>query len=92
MKISLILAFLVFSIQVFAARVEVEVEGMTCGMCVSSITKELKALEKVDNVSVNLEDKKARFETVKGKWVTDTEIKSAIKKAGYKAAKITRKQ
>jgi copper chaperone CopZ len=64
---------------------------MTCGMCVTAITKELTATEKAQNISVNLEEKKARFEEVKGKKISDGEIKAAIKKAGYVPAKITRK-
>lgn len=63
---------------------------MTCGMCVEAITKELKATEKTENISVNLEEKKARFAELKDKKITDAEIKSAIKKAGYEAVRIRR--
>jgi mercuric ion binding protein len=91
MKIALILLSMVLSLSVFASKVEVDVTGMTCGMCVESITKELEATERVLNVSVSLETKKARFEEVKGKKVSDSEIRAAIKKAGYEATKISRK-
>jgi len=63
---------------------------MTCGMCVEAITKELKATEKTENITVNLEEKKARFAELKDKKITDAEIKSAIKKAGYEAVRIRR--
>ena len=63
---------------------------MTCGMCVEAITKELKATEKTENITVNLEEKKARFSELKDKKITDAEIKSAIKKAGYEAVRIRR--
>lgn len=92
MKISMLLVLIFSCLSAFAAKVEVDVNGMTCGMCVDSITKELKATEKVENISVSLEAKKARFEEIKGKKISDSEVKSAIKKAGYEAAKITRKQ
>lgn len=59
-------------------------------MCVESITKELKALNKVENITVSLEEKKARFAEIKDRKVTDVEIKVAIKKAGYEATKIRR--
>lgn len=90
MKMSSILIGLLLTVSAFAAKVEVDVNGMSCGMCVNAITKELKATEKADNISVSLEDKKARFTEVKDKKMTDAEIKTAIKKAGYEAVKIRR--
>lgn len=91
MRISCLILALGLSFSVFASRIEVDVKGMTCGMCVSAITKELELTEKTTNISVHLEDKKARFEELKGKKITDGEIKSAIQKAGYEAVKISRK-
>lgn len=91
MRISFIIAALALSLSAFASKVEVDVAGMTCGMCVSAITKELEATEKALNISVSLETKKAVFEEVKGKKLSDAEIKTAIKKAGYEAVKISRK-
>lgn len=90
MRISSIFVGLLLSFSALAARVEVDVAGMTCGMCVESITKELKTTEKVESISVSLEDKKARFTEMKDKKMTDGEIRSAIKKAGYETTKIRR--
>lgn len=90
MKIAYLFLSLLFSLAAFAARIEVDVNGMTCGMCVEAITKELKTTEKVENIRVSLENKKASFEEVKGKKISDAEIKGAIKKAGYEAVKIRR--
>lgn len=90
MKISSFFVGLVLSFGALAARVEVDVSGMTCGMCIEAITKELKATDKTENISVNLEDKKARFSEIKDKKISDAEIRSAIKKAGYEAQKIRR--
>jgi copper chaperone CopZ len=91
MKIAILIGFLALSFSAFAAKVEVDVSGMTCGMCVEAITKELKATEKAEKILVSLENKKAYFEEVKGKKISDTEVKAAIKKAGYEAVKIYRK-
>jgi copper chaperone len=91
MRISFIIGALALSLSAFAAKVEVDVSGMTCGMCVEAITKELKDTEKAENILVSLENKKAVFEEVKGKKMSDSEIKTAIKKAGYEAVKIHRK-
>lgn len=90
MRISSIFVGILLSLSAFAARVEVDVAGMSCGMCIESITKELKSTEKVENISVSLEDKKARFTEIKDKKISDAEVRSAIKKAGYEAVKIRR--
>jgi len=90
LKISSFFIGIFLSLTCFAAKIEVDITGMTCGMCVEAITKELKATEKTENITVNLEQKKARFTELKDKKITDAEIKTAIKKAGYEAVKIRR--
>ena len=90
MKILIVIVCLLASLSAFASRVEVDVVGMSCGMCVEAITKELNATQKAENVKVKVEDKKAYFDEVKGKKLSDAEIKAAIKKAGYEAVKVRR--
>lgn len=90
MKFALGLIVLILSLNVFASNVEVDINGMTCGMCVDAITRELKSTDKTERVSVKLEDKKATFAEVKGKKISDAEIRTAIKKAGYEVVKIRR--
>ena len=90
MKILIVLISLLTTLTAFASRVEVDVAGMTCGMCVEAITKELNATQKAEHVVVKLDDKKAFFDEVKGKKISDAEIKAAIKKAGYEAVKVRR--
>lgn len=90
MKITSFFIGLLLSTGVLAARVEVDVVGMTCGMCIEAITKELKASDKAESISVGLDEKKVRFTEVKDKKMTDMEIKLAIKRAGYEAVKIRR--
>jgi copper chaperone CopZ len=90
MKFALALVSILLSLNVFASNVEVDINGMTCGMCVDAITRELKATEKAERVSVKLEEKKATFGEVKGKKLSDSEIRTAIKKAGYEVVKIRR--
>jgi copper chaperone CopZ len=91
MKMLMLLLMILSSATTWAVRLEVEVAGMTCGMCVEAITKELEATEKAEKVSVSLEHKKAYFEEIKGKKISDVEVRAAIKKAGYEALKIYRK-
>ncbi len=89
MKILVILLGVFMSFAALASRVEVDVVGMSCGMCVEAITKELTATQKAENISVKVEDKKAWFDEVKGKKISDTEIKAAIKKAGINRSAFT---
>ncbi len=91
MKISIVILGLLAAMSVFAAKVEVDVNGMSCGMCVEAITRELTATQKAENVVVKVEDKKAWFDEIKGKKISDVEIKAAIKKAGYDAVKVRRR-
>ena len=90
MKIALFILGIFLSFSCLAGKVEVDINGMSCGMCIEAITKELKITEKAENISVSLEEKKARFTEIKDKKITDAEIKIAIKKAGYETAKIRR--
>lgn len=89
-KLIVISALCLLAGPVFAAKVKVAIAGMTCQMCVKSITSELNATEKVKDVNVSLENKQATFETVGDKTITDAEIKAAVKKAGYEATSIGR--
>lgn len=91
MKILIVILTLLASVSGFAARVEVDVNGMTCAMCVEAISKELTATQKAENIVVKVDDKKAWFDEVKGKKISDAEIRTAIKKAGYEAVKVRRR-
>lgn len=42
--------------------IDLEVGGMTCGHCVHAVTKALKSVEGVKNVSVSLENRSASVE------------------------------
>jgi copper chaperone CopZ len=91
MKIAAILMGLLLSFSVFASvRVEVDVPDIICGLCVEAIEKELSATQKVDYLRILLNDKKVFFSEIKGKRIPDSEIRSAIKKAGFDVAKIRR--
>ena len=89
-KILVFSAACLMSFAAMAAKVEVAIVGMTCGMCESKVTKELTKTGKCAKVKVDAQAKKAVFETVEGKDITDAEIKKAVQEAGYEALKITR--
>jgi copper chaperone len=64
------------------AEVVIRVEGMSCGGCVNSITRALKALPGVDEVQVSLERAEARvhFDAAR---VTEQALRNAIGDAGF---------
>ena len=65
--------------------VTINVQGMTCGGCVASVTRVLKAVPGVDQVDVALVPGQAtvRYDATK---VTVPALKSAIVDAGYDVA------
>jgi copper chaperone len=58
---------------------ELQVEGMSCGGCVRSVTKSVQAVDGNAKVDVDLESKKVRVET----QASLDAVKSAISDAGY---------
>jgi len=61
--------------------IELKVENMTCGHCVSTVTKTLKAVDPEATVDVDLEAKRVRVET---RQPVDL-LTEALDKAGYPA-------
>ena len=57
-----------------------QVNDMTCGHCVSSITKAVKALDRAATVQVDLSTHLVKIETTEADAV---ELSEAIKEAGY---------
>ena len=60
---------------------KVKIKGMSCQHCVMAVTKALKEIEGVRDVTVDLESGEAAFEETVP--VDQTKIKETIKKAGY---------
>jgi copper chaperone CopZ len=68
-----------------AQKIILNVEGMSCGHCSGMVQKTLEGIEGVSNISVDLEGKKAFFETTDDQLI-DKAVKE-VTKAGYKASK-----
>ena len=64
------------------SKIEITIEGMTCGHCAMSVTNELATLQGVSNVHVDHQAGKA---TVEADGVTNDQISEAVAEAGYKA-------
>jgi copper chaperone len=58
---------------------ELQVEGMTCGGCVRSVTKAVQSVDGNAKVEVDLASKKVRVDTQAG---LDA-VKAAVSEAGY---------
>jgi copper chaperone len=59
------------------------VPGMHCGHCGRAVSEELRQVEGVDSVHVDLETK---LVTVRGGRLDDASLRAAIEEAGYEAA------
>jgi copper chaperone len=61
---------------------EYDVQGMTCGHCVLSVTEEVSDLPGVEHVEVDLGSGRLVVRGV----VTDEAIRAAVSEAGYEVA------
>ena len=60
------------------------IDGMTCGGCVKSVTKVLNDLDGVHSATVSLENKNAQVEFDEGK-IQMAQLVEAVEDAGYDA-------
>ena len=68
------------------SKVEIKIEGMTCGHCAMTITKELSGLSGVSNVQVEHANGIAVVEQT---GLSNDQISEAITAAGYTAKEFT---
>lgn len=64
---------------------QIQVTGMTCGGCTSSVTKALRAINGVDDVIVSLASGQATVQYDE-KLTSPEQLQSAVKEAGYGVA------
>ncbi|HUP94747.1 MAG TPA: heavy-metal-associated domain-containing protein [Burkholderiales bacterium] len=62
------------------------IKGMTCGGCVASVQRVLKALDGVDTVDVSLEREQATIEYESGR-VDPVRLRAVIEDAGYEVVR-----
>lgn len=75
-----------------ASVIEVTVEGLVCNFCGIGIKKHLMKTKKVQKITLNTEKHVTYVHLIKDKNLTDKEIHTAIKNAGYEVSKITRNE
>ena len=66
------------------ATITLNIDGMTCGGCVKSVTKVLNGLDGVRSATVSLENKNAQVEFDEGK-IQIAQLVEAVGDAGYDA-------
>jgi len=59
----------------------IKIKGMSCNHCVMAVTRALKAVDGIQNVTVSLEAGQASFD--ESKSVDMKIVKEQVKKAGY---------
>ena len=64
------------------ATVTLNIDGMTCGGCVKSVTKVLNGLDGVRSATVSLENKNAQVEFDEGK-IQIAQLVEAVEDAGF---------
>lgn len=65
------------------SKLEISIEGMTCGHCAMTITKELSAIAGVSEVQVDHTTGKARLSATDS--VSQSDLEHAVDEAGYRA-------
>ena len=66
------------------ATITLNIDGMTCGGCVKSVTKVLNDLDGVRSATVSLENKNAQVEFDEGK-IQIAQLVEAVEDAGFDA-------
>ncbi|MES0372542.1 MAG: heavy metal translocating P-type ATPase, partial [Mariprofundaceae bacterium] len=68
--------------------INLQIEGMNCASCAGKVEKALTSLQGVNQVQVNLANRSAHIDGLKGEEATEALIQ-AVERAGYKAAPLS---
>ena len=80
-------SLMLFPLLLLGSTISVHVEGLVCPSCAIGITKHLSKTKKVKTVTLDVHEQLTIITELKNKTITDTEIKTAIKNAGYEIGK-----
>lgn len=83
----LILLLLLVPMMLFGGIVIVDVKGLICPSCGIGVKVHLIKTQKVKEVILDVNNQRAIITELKNKTITDKEINSAIKNAGYEIGK-----
>jgi copper chaperone CopZ len=85
-----ILALLLVSLNLPAATIEMDVNGLVCAFCAQGIEKTLRKFPATTDVVVSLESKLVALSTRDGQDIADEDLKHALTNAGYTVKAIRR--
>ena len=74
----------------FEADVNVKVKGMVCSFCAQGLDKKFRGHPAVEDVDVTIKAKEIRLQLKDGQTLTDEEIRTMVKDAGYNVDSIKR--
>lgn len=78
-----------FSNMVFATQtIKANVNGMVCAFCAQGIEKKMRALSQTQDVYVNLKQRVVAVELKDGQKLSNEQVKTIIKDAGYDVTSI----
>ncbi|WP_020168661.1 MULTISPECIES: heavy-metal-associated domain-containing protein [Methylotenera] len=78
-----------FSNMVFATQtIKANVNGMVCAFCAQGIEKKMRALSQTQDVYVNLKQRVVAVELKDGQTLSNEQVKTIIKDAGYEVTSI----
>ena len=87
----LLSAFLMFAAStVYSATIEMNVNGLVCAFCAQGIEKKLRKLPATADVVVSLEQRLVAVGLKDGQDIPDSELRKALKDAGYTVTAIQR--
>ena len=89
-KVIFVFIFALSPLVATAGTIHVQVKGMVCAFCAQGIEKKFKALPEIANVKVSLESKIVDLQTKAEKDISDENITSIVRDAGYDVLKIER--
>ena len=75
---------------VYAATIEMKVNGLVCGFCAQGIEKKLRKLTATADVVVSLEEHLVAVALKDGQDIPDTELRRALTNAGYTVKAVQR--
>lgn len=73
----------------FAESYTLEVNGMKCDHCAKRLQGELKALEGVESVSVDLKVKQVTLDTLEGQKLQEEQVRKTLTDSGFSLVKFT---
>lgn len=64
-------------------KITIEVNGLACPYCAYGLEKNLKEIDGVENIKINIDEGSINFVIAKGKQISENIVLKKIKEAGF---------